>query len=46
MNTAEYYHNIFGVSVQELQSLIAAALSKGGDYADLISSTRRSSTSI
>jgi TldD protein len=35
MNTAEYYHNIFGVSVQELQTLIAAALSKGGDYADL-----------
>lgn len=35
MNTAEYYHNIFGVSVQELQYLIAAALSKGGDYADL-----------
>ena len=35
MNTAEYYHNIFGVSVHELQSLIAAALSKGGDYADL-----------
>ena len=35
MNTAEYYHNIFGVSVQQLQKLIGTALSKGGDYADL-----------
>ena len=35
MNRAEYYHNIFGAGVQELQTLIAAALSKGGDYADL-----------
>ena len=35
MNRAEYYHNIFGVCPQQLQTLIAAALSKGGDYADL-----------
>jgi TldD protein len=35
MNTAEYYHDIFGVGPQQLQALIAAALSKGGDYADL-----------
>ena len=35
MNTAEYYHNIFGVSVQQLQKLIGTALAKGGDYADL-----------
>lgn len=35
MNTAEYYHNIFGVSQQQLDSLIATALTKGGDYADL-----------
>ena len=35
MNTAEHYHNIFGVGKQQLQTLIAAALAKGGDYADL-----------
>ena len=35
MNTAEYYHNIFGVSESQLQKLIGTALSKGGDYADL-----------
>jgi TldD protein len=35
MSTAEYYHNIFGVSQQQLDSLIATALTKGGDYADL-----------
>ena len=35
MNTAEHYHNIFGVTPQMLQSLIATALAKGGDYADL-----------
>ena len=35
MNTAEYYHNIFGVSQQQLDSLIATSLAKGGDYADL-----------
>ena len=35
MNTAEYYQNIFGVSHQQLQKLIATALCKGGDYADL-----------
>ena len=35
MTTAEYYHNIFGVSQQQLDSLIATALTKGGDYADL-----------
>ena len=34
MNTAEYYHNIFGVSKQQLDTLIATALAKGGDYAD------------
>ena len=35
MNTAEHYHNIFGVSEQQLQKLIGTALAKGGDYADL-----------
>ena len=35
MNTAEYYHSIFGVTQQQLDSLIATALTKGGDYADL-----------
>lgn len=35
MNTAEHYHNIFGVTHQQLQTLIATALAKGGDYADL-----------
>ena len=35
MNTAEYYLNTFGVSQQQLDSLIATALAKGGDYADL-----------
>ena len=35
MNTAEHYHNIFGVGKQQLQTLIAASLAKGGDYADL-----------
>ena len=35
MNTAEYYHNIFGVSKPQLNQLIATALAKGGDYADL-----------
>ena len=35
MNTAEHYHNIFGVGKQQMQTLIAAALAKGGDYADL-----------
>ena len=35
MNTAEHYHNIFGVGKQQLQTLIASALAKGGDYADL-----------
>ena len=35
MNRAEHYHNIFGVGKQQLQTLIAAALAKGGDYADL-----------
>ena len=35
MNTAEYYLNTFGVSQQQLDSLTATALSKGGDYADL-----------
>ena len=35
MNTAEHYHNIFGVSGQQLQKLIGTALAKGGDYADL-----------
>ncbi len=35
MNTAEYYHDIFGVSEQQLQKLIGTALCKGGDYADL-----------
>ena len=35
MNIAEYYHNIFGVSEQQLDKLIATALAKGGDYADL-----------
>ena len=35
MNTAQYYHDIFGVSEQQLQRLIGTALAKGGDYADL-----------
>ena len=35
MNTAQYYHDIFGVSEQQLQRLICTALAKGGDYADL-----------
>ena len=35
MKTAEHYHNIFGVSESQLQTLIATSLSKGGDYADL-----------
>ena len=35
MNIAEYYHNTFGVSQQHLDTLIATALAKGGDYADL-----------
>ena len=35
MNIAEYYHNTFGVSQQQLDTLIATSLSKGGDYADL-----------
>ena len=35
MNTAEHYHNIFGVSQQQLKQLIGTALCKGGDYADL-----------
>lgn len=35
MNIAEYYLNTFGVSQQQLDSLTATALSKGGDYADL-----------
>ena len=35
MNTAQFYHDIFGVSQQQLQTLIGAALAKGGDYADL-----------
>ena len=35
MNIAEHYHNIFDVGKQQLQTLIAAALAKGGDYADL-----------
>ena len=35
MNIAEYYHNTFGVSQQQLDTLIATALTKGGDYADL-----------
>ena len=35
MNTAQYYHDIFGVSEQQLQKLIGTALAKGGDYADL-----------
>lgn len=35
MNTAEHYHDIFGVSESQLQTLIATALAKGGDYADL-----------
>ena len=35
MNTAEHYHNIFGVSEQQLQKLIGTTLAKGGDYADL-----------
>lgn len=35
MNTAQYYHDIFGVCEQQLQKLIGTALAKGGDYADL-----------
>ncbi len=35
MRNAEHYNNIFGVTETQLQSLIKAALSKGGDYADL-----------
>ena len=35
MNTAQYYHDIFGVSEQQLQKLIGTALAKGGNYADL-----------
>ena len=35
MNTAQQYHEIFGVSEQQLQRLIGTALAKGGDYADL-----------
>ena len=35
MNTAQYYHDIFGVSEQQLQRLIGTALAKGGNYADL-----------
>lgn len=35
MNTAQYYHDIFGVCEQQLQELIGTALAKGGDYADL-----------
>ena len=35
MNTAQFYHDIFGVSQQQLQTLIGTALAKGGDYADL-----------
>ena len=35
MNTSEHYHNIFGVTQQQLQTIIATALAKGGDYADL-----------
>ena len=35
MNTAQYYHDIFGVCEPQLQKLIGTALAKGGDYADL-----------
>jgi TldD protein len=35
MNTAEHYHKIFGLDLNQLQTLIATALAKGGDYADL-----------
>lgn len=35
MNTAEHYHNIFGVNTDQLQTLISTALTEGGDYADL-----------
>ena len=35
MNTAQHYHDIFGVGEQQLQRLIGTALAKGGDYADL-----------
>ena len=35
MNTTQYYLDIFKITPQELDTVIKAALSRGGDFADL-----------